>query len=154
TAPSGGSCSPASGTGALSSFVSLPAQSSATFSVSGILPASAPAGTLQNTATIAAPAGVTDPNPAHNTATASASIVRQAALVLTKEAPAAAWRGGTMTSSVVATNTGPSDADGIIVTDVLPPGLILLSEIGVTGECAAPPGCSIAAGATRTASAT
>ena len=154
TVPAGASCSPASGTGALSSSISLPAQSSATFRVSGTLPANTPAGTLRNTATVAAPGGVTDPNLANNTATATTPIVRRADLDVTKTAPSTSSRGGTITYTIVLTNRGPSDADGIIVTDPIPPGLTLVSQIGVTGECAAPPGCSVAAGASRTAIAT
>ena len=60
TAGSGGSCGTASGSGSINALVNLPNGASATFTVSGTVPA-ATTGALTNTATVTPPAGVTDP---------------------------------------------------------------------------------------------
>ena len=67
-AAGGGSCPAASGTGNISALVSLPSGGSVTFSVVATIAANA-TGTVANTATVAAPAGVTDPTPGNNSAT-------------------------------------------------------------------------------------
>ena len=48
-------------------------------------------------------------------------------------------------------NRGPSDADGVLVTDPTPAGLTLVS---LNGPCTAAPGCSLLAGSSETATAT
>lgn len=69
----GGTCTPA-GAGNINQTVNLPAGGSTTFtatcSVSG-----AASGTLANTATVAAPAGVTDTNPGNNSATDTDNVL-------------------------------------------------------------------------------
>ncbi len=62
---SGASCGTASGTGDIDALVTLPSGTSATFAVTGTLP-SGTTGELVNTATVAAPAGTTDPVPGNN----------------------------------------------------------------------------------------
>ncbi|MFZ1828568.1 MAG: SdrD B-like domain-containing protein, partial [Candidatus Competibacteraceae bacterium] len=64
---SGGSCGTASGSGAIDALVSLPNGASATFTVTGTVPAGT-TGSLTNTATVTPPAGVTDPAPGNNRA--------------------------------------------------------------------------------------
>ncbi|HQX57315.1 MAG TPA: DUF4394 domain-containing protein, partial [Pyrinomonadaceae bacterium] len=61
-AAGGGSCPAANGTGNISASVNLPSGGSVTFSVVATIAANA-TGTVVNTATVAAPAGVTDPTP-------------------------------------------------------------------------------------------
>ncbi len=68
----GGTCT-ASGSGNLNDTVNLPAGSSVTHIASCTVSPSA-TGTLSNTATVAAPAGVTDPTPGNNSATDSDAI--------------------------------------------------------------------------------
>jgi uncharacterized repeat protein (TIGR01451 family) len=63
----GGSCGTASGSGAIDALVSLPNGASATFTVTGTVPAGT-TGSLTNTATVTPPAGVTDPAPGNNRA--------------------------------------------------------------------------------------
>ena len=63
----GGTC-PASGSGGISETVDLPVGGSVTFSLTGTVDAAA-TGTLSNTATVATPSGIVDPNPADNAAT-------------------------------------------------------------------------------------
>jgi hypothetical protein len=63
----GGTCA-ASGTGGVDDTADLPAGASVTYTLTGTVDP-ATASTLSNTATVAAPGGVTDPNPADNSAT-------------------------------------------------------------------------------------
>ncbi len=63
----GGTCTPV-GSGNINDTVNLPAGGTVTYSLMGTISASA-RGSLGNTATVAAPNGVTDPNPANNSAT-------------------------------------------------------------------------------------
>src|SRR4029078_1675266 len=65
---SGGSSCTASGSGNISSWVSLLSGGTATFTVTGTVASSA-SGSLANTASVAAPAGTTDPTPGNNSAT-------------------------------------------------------------------------------------
>ncbi len=67
--PAGGAaCGAGSGSGNISQNVNLPVGGSVTFSVRAQVGSSA-SGSISNTATVAAPSGVTDPTPANNTAT-------------------------------------------------------------------------------------
>ncbi|MFC4819305.1 DUF5979 domain-containing protein [Dokdonella ginsengisoli] len=86
-------------------------QVTGTFAVSG--PAS-----LTNVATIAAPAGVTDPMPASNTSTVSTAMSYVADLVVTKnQTPADFVSGSPVTYTVTVANHGPSSADGARLYD-------------------------------------
>jgi len=62
----GGTCT-ASGSGSVNDTVNLPPGASVTYVLSGTV--SVTAGSISNTATVAAPAGVTDPDPGNNSAT-------------------------------------------------------------------------------------
>jgi|GEM_PF-1272457 len=68
----GGTCT-AAGSGNINDTVNLPAGGSVTYVVTATLSPLA-TGTLSNTATVAAPAGTTDPNPANNSATDTDTI--------------------------------------------------------------------------------
>jgi uncharacterized repeat protein (TIGR02543 family) len=69
----GGTCT-ASGSGNINDTVNLPAGGSVTYTISAAISAAAN-GTLSNTATVSAPGGVTDPNPANNSATDMDSLL-------------------------------------------------------------------------------
>jgi len=66
-----------------------------------------------------------DPNPDNDTSTVTTPVQLQADLgvVKTKKSPATVKTGDTITYEIVATNHGPSNATGVVVTDVLPAGL-------------------------------
>ncbi len=67
--PSGGASGfSATGSGDIHDTVAMPAGSKITYKATGTISASA-AGPIANTATVSAPSGVTDPNPANNSAT-------------------------------------------------------------------------------------
>ncbi len=131
-----GSC-PASGSGDVNSLVSLTVGATATFTITGTLSAAATAN-LVNTATVTAPVGVTDPAPADNSATDVDTLARVADLSVTKTDFAATATPGTAVSyQIVATNNGPSDITGAVVTDTPPAELT-----GVTWSCTATGGAS------------
>lgn len=67
---SGGTCGSASGSGDINELVDLPSGSSVTFTVNGTVPTGT-TGTLDNTATVSPPTGVTDPTPGNNSDTDS-----------------------------------------------------------------------------------
>ncbi len=119
--PSGGAtCGTASGAGNIDVLVALPVGGTATFTATGLTPAGGGAA-FTNTATVAAPAGVTDPVPANNTATAVTPASVQADLQVVKTATSPSYvAGAPLSYVVVATNLGPSTATGARLQDVLP----------------------------------
>ncbi|MEL6894298.1 MAG: DUF11 domain-containing protein, partial [Actinomycetota bacterium] len=111
---------------------------SATITISGDLPADAPAGTLTNTAitTTSTP----DPVPGDNNPTASNPIVPSADVRIAKTGPATDLvPGQPATFIVVVTNDGPSDAQDVEFTDTLPvaidPGTIATNVTGGAATC-------------------
>jgi len=136
----GANCAP-SGSGNINALVFLPAGGSVTFTASGTIDPAA-TGTLSNTATVAAPGGVTDPNPANNSATDTDTLMPEADLGITKtDGQTTAVPGQTVTYTIVASNAGPSDAPGANVTDTFPTVLA-----GVAWTCVAAGGASCTAG--------
>lgn len=136
TGAGGGSC-PASGTGSIAATVNLPAGASVTFTVTGTVAEDA-AGTLTNTATVAPPPGVTDPNPADNSATDVTTIAPVADLAVLKSGPASVSAGAAIAYTILVTNAGPSAADGATFSDPVPAGIT-----GVTASCGAASGGAV-----------
>ena len=85
----GGTCT-AAGSGNINDVVNLPAGGSVTYTVTARVSASA-TGTLVNTATVAAPGGVTDPNPGNNSATDTDTITAVAASAIPSLSEWALW---------------------------------------------------------------
>jgi uncharacterized repeat protein (TIGR01451 family) len=120
----GGSCT-ASGSGNISDAgANLPSGGSVTYLASCSIVSSA-TGSLSNTATVTAPAGVTDPTPANNTATDTDTLMPQANLGITNtDGVTTATPGGSVTYTISATNSsGPSAAPGSNVADTFPASL-------------------------------
>ncbi len=118
----GGTCT-ASGSGNINDIVNLPSGGSVTYTASCTISASA-SGTLCNTATVAAPASVTDPDPANNSATDCDTLGGSADLSITKtDGVTTATAGGSVTYTIVAANSGPSSATGATVADTFPASL-------------------------------
>ena len=110
----------ASGTGNINDTVVLPSGSKITYSAKGKL-SSAATGTLSNTATVTLPNGVTDPNPANNSATDSDTITYQADLKVTvSDGKTTAVAGTKDTYTIVVTNAGPSNVAGAVIQDNFP----------------------------------
>ena len=145
-----GSVCPASGTGNLAATIDLEARDQATFTVTGTI-ASGATGGLTNTATVAVPAGVTDPDTTNNAATSTVTLTPTADMQVTKTGPTQATPGTNISYTITATNAGPSDATGVVLNDVTPPGLTLVS---VSGDCSRGFPCPVeptfVAGASRT----
>ncbi len=144
TGAAGGACGTASGSGDIDALVTLPVGATASFTVTGTVPASL-TGVLVNTATIAAPSGTTDPNAANNTSTDSNNASLQSDLAVTKTAsPVNYVPGASFTYTIVASNAGPSTAVNARVQDALPSPLS-----GFTWTCAAAGGaaCGTVSGA-------
>ncbi|HEX6739085.1 MAG TPA: choice-of-anchor Q domain-containing protein [Vicinamibacteria bacterium] len=74
-AGSGGATCPASGSGNLNATVNLPAGGAATFTATGTVSGLGAARQVSNTAALVLPPGTDDPNPANNTAGASAQVL-------------------------------------------------------------------------------
>jgi uncharacterized repeat protein (TIGR01451 family) len=109
-----------SGSGNIHDSVYMPAGSKITYKATGKL-SSAASGTLSNTATVTAPAGVSDPNTANNSATDSDNITFKADLKVTiTDGKTAATRGTTSTYTLVVINGGPSNVTGAVIRDTFP----------------------------------
>ncbi len=99
-------------------------------------------GQLLNSATVAVPDGVTDPDGNNNTATDLDDVLLlDADLVLTKsDGVTSATPGGTLTYTLVASNpNGPADLAGVRLTDAPP------AALGCSWSCVATPGATCGA---------
>ena len=121
--------------------------------MTGLIAANA-TGLLVNTATVTAPAGAVDPDPANNTATSTVTLTPSADLQITKSGPATAVAGTNVVYTITVTNAGPSDATGVTLADPTPPGLTFVSN---AGDCTTAFPCTLGTlppAATRTITAT
>ncbi|CAM3715836.1 hypothetical protein [Nocardioides zeicaulis] len=128
----GGSCTVAAGTVSCS-LGTIPAGRSVQVTVDGQLAAGA-TGTLVNSAS--ADSTTADPDPSDDTATTTATVATRADLAVTKSADAVV-DGTDATYTIVATNTGPSTARSVQVTDPVPGSLTYVSSGTSRGSCAA-----------------
>ncbi|NCD71137.1 Ig-like domain-containing protein [Mucilaginibacter agri] len=119
----GGSTGAASGIGSINQTVNIPVGGTITYSVTANV-GSGVAGDLTTTATIAAPTGLTDQNPADNIATDTdhPNIITDLNITNT-DGKTNYSPGGTNVYTIVATNAGTSDANGATVTYPLPTGI-------------------------------
>src|SRR4029077_279844 len=130
-ADAGSSCAAASGTGNLTTTVTLEAGDAATFSVTGTIAANA-TGQLVNTATVTPPSGAVDGNPTNNSATSTVTLTPSADLQVTKSGPPTAVAGTNIVYTIAVTNAGPSDAIAVTLADLTPTGLTFVAN---TGDC-------------------
>jgi uncharacterized repeat protein (TIGR01451 family) len=85
--------------------------------------------------------------------TVTTSLEPEADLGLTKDGPYVVTAGEEMTYTLTVVNAGPSDAEGVVVTDTLPAGVTLVSGVGCVESPAGTVVCGPAdmvAGTTRT----
>jgi uncharacterized repeat protein (TIGR01451 family) len=136
----GGAACTGSGAGSINDAVNLPMGGTVTYTLTGTISPSA-TGSLSNTAMVAAPGGVTDPNSANNSATDTDTLTPQANLSITKtDGQTTEVPGTAVTYTIVASNAGPSAVTGATVADTIP-GTIT----GATWTCVGAGGGSCAA---------
>lgn len=137
TASVGSRCSTASGSGNIAIEVDLAIFGTATLVANGTLSATA-TGILSNTANVAPPPGMTDPNTGDNSATDTDILEPKVSFTFTKTDGQTSILPGQNTSyTIVATNAGPSAVSGVTIIDTLPDALT-----NVTWICAASTGSS------------
>ncbi len=140
-------CGAASGSGNINTTVNLQVGGVIVFTVPAAIGASA-TGTISNTATVAVPAGMTDPVPANNTATDTDTVTAppvSANLAVTKTDNSLTYApGGSGSYTVTVTNAGPGNAAAVTVADTLPAGVTLNGTVtcAVTGAA----GCGTVTG--------
>jgi uncharacterized repeat protein (TIGR01451 family) len=116
----GASCATASGSGSLAIGVDIDAGSSVSVTIDATVVPSA-RGTLSNTATVSTPSGVTDSDPADNSATDVDAVLAVADLSISKtDGRTDALPGDTVTYTIDIANAGPSQALGALVRDTIP----------------------------------
>jgi uncharacterized repeat protein (TIGR01451 family) len=127
SATPGSSC-PASGTGAIDASVDLLVDGAATFTLTGTVSPSA-VGTLVNTATATTPAGVSDPDPADDSATDTDTLTPVADLGASlSDSPDPVRQGDPLTYTVSVANSGPSTSSGATLVLTLPPEVTFVSS--------------------------
>ncbi|MBS1789327.1 MAG: DUF11 domain-containing protein [Acidobacteria bacterium] len=125
TASAGSSCGAPSGNGNINTTVNLIVNGTATFSLTAQTSSTA-TGTLTNSASVALPSGVADPNSANNSASVSRNFVPSTDLSITKTNNAGTLIPGTQTTyTIVVSNAGPSAAVGAQVKDIMPGNLVI-----------------------------
>jgi len=129
---------------------SLAVTGTATFTlVVRVNPGAAGGSTINNTATVATSG--TDASAANNTATASTGVVSQADVSVTKsDSPDPADAGSNITYTIVVSNAGPSNAQNVSLTDLLPASTTFVSLTPLAGWTISTP----AVGGTGTITAT
>ncbi len=137
----GASCSPGQTAGDVADTIDLPVGGTATYTAVCAVDSQA-TGTLANTATVAAPAEVHDPNPNNDSASdLDTVLVPSTDLSITKtDGVTSADPGGSLTYAIVVANAGPSAAVGAQVSDLFP------GELSCTWTCDAAGGGSCTAG--------
>jgi uncharacterized repeat protein (TIGR01451 family) len=123
----GGTCT-AAGAGSINDAVTLPSGGSVTYTA-GCNIAPAATGSLANTATVTGAA--TDPVPGNNSATDTDTLIAAADVAITKTVDnPTPTVSSNVTFTIGASNSGPSAATGVQVTDLLPAGLTWVSDTG------------------------
>ncbi|MEM7093500.1 MAG: hypothetical protein AAF567_10900 [Actinomycetota bacterium] len=147
--PADGACTDTSIFPETSFDLDLVAGASATITITGTVDPSAVAGFI-NTATVAAPIGVTDPNLTNNTdddGTPSNPAVTTDLRVTKSSTPNPATAGEPISYEIVVTNDGPSTAVGATIDDAIPPAIT-----GLSSSCDVDPddgSCSVALAGSR-----
>jgi len=129
-------------------LTTMPAGATAVLTITGSF---STIGTYLNSAAVKPPTGREDPDTLNNEATASSTVVANMADVsVSKTAGAEAYDiGDTVTYTVTFGNAGPQDADGAVLTDVLPStltGATVAVVFSGGASSAAPTPASLAAG--------
>ncbi len=123
----GGATGTANGTGSINQTANIPSGGSVTYTFVVNVPSSF-TGNFVNTGSATTAAGITDPTPANNTATDTDTQASIADLAVTKTASSLSpLVDGQITFTIEAKNFGPSQANGVTVTDLLNSGYTFVS---------------------------
>ncbi|MBK9924254.1 MAG: DUF11 domain-containing protein [Anaerolineales bacterium] len=122
-ASTGASCT-ASGSGSINDIVDIPVSGSLTYTVNASIASSA-SGVLSNMATVTAPSGYTDTNPANNSATDNDNQSSSADLEITTHTDNSSHYvpNAVKTYTIVVANAGPSNVTGATFTNNFNPTL-------------------------------
>ena len=106
-----------------------------------VLPTAGP-GVIVNTATVK---GETfDPDPTNDSSTNVVPVIDRADVQVVKAPETQTVRAGeNATFTLTVTNNGPSTADSVVIADVLPSGMTVISASGSTSSCVTPTPVSI-----------
>lgn len=132
----GGAVCPANGSGDVSLSADIPPGTFVNVLATCRVPADAPIGTVTNSASATLPAGIGDPDPVNNTATDTTGIVGTALLSGINTVAGDLAPGGTVTYTVVITNSGSgnqNDNPGEEFFDFVDPQLVLKSASATSG---------------------
>jgi uncharacterized repeat protein (TIGR01451 family) len=152
----GGASGFSSGSGDINQTVNLPVGATITYTVTGTVSPTA-SGAISNTATVSAPAGVSDSNAANNSSTDTNVIVTGVPTTdvsVTKtgdQDPVAA--GDLLTYTIVVSNNGPSAAANVTLSDAIPADTTFVSftaPAGWTTTTPAPGGTGVVTATTPT----
>ena len=123
----GGATGTANGTGSINQTANIPSGGSVTYTFVVNVPATF-TGNFVNTGSATTAGGITDPTPANNTATDTDTQASIADLAVTKTASSLSpLVDGQITFTIEAKNLGPSQANGVTVTDLLNSGYTFVS---------------------------
>ena len=121
------------GTGVMGcSIATLPPGQFGVFSFVVHVPSSVPAGSLVGNAANVGSAA-TDPNPGDNLSTVATTVTVSADVGVSKSGPATINAGTNITYNLTVSNAGPSDAQGVSMSDVLPANTTFVSYTQNTG---------------------
>lgn len=142
-APSAGATCAPSGAGNITDRINLPAGGTATYTATCTVSTTTPDLSLTNTASIALPGPVADPQLGNNTATDTDQLLRLPAHLFGSKTVAGSFlQGGTVTYTIVLGNDSGGkqfDNAGNELIDVLPDGLALVSASATSGTAVATP---------------
>ncbi|WP_158563280.1 DUF7927 domain-containing protein [Chitinophaga silvatica] len=126
------SVTPVSGTGNVSATANIPGGNSGTITivVKGLLSPDYTGATLDNTANVASPVGITDTDPTDNVSSISTTVQKKTDLIITKiNATNATIAGSPITYRITVGNNGPATATGVRIQDVVPAEVIVSSVV-------------------------
>jgi uncharacterized repeat protein (TIGR01451 family) len=134
---------PASGSGNINRTVNIPMGGTVSFTTTSGSVSNSATGSFSNTATVTAPAGITESNPGNNSATDTDSIPTADLSISMSRTPLVVPSGGSVTYSITVANLGPDAVTGAGISDTIPAGMT-----GATWTCAASGGatCPAASG--------
>lgn len=135
----GSRCQTSNGTGNINALVNLAVNGTATITVRGFISPQA-TGTLSNTATVAPPAGILEPNTLNNQATDADTLTPRVTLSVSKtDNRSQIEPGQNDTYTIIVNNSGPSAVGGVTVLDTFPSELT-----NIQWSCSASNGSSCA----------